>query len=626
MHYRSVSCSSDYFQVDHPENAKAQQWIGAFMKAKGIQSAVETWLCILRYYLDTPHSDIMRDAAEVIDKYGVERLAKMMAESHIPPDLEHYPAFTYQCNANSHFLSIWEAAEGEEFILTHNGFGLWEGLAVGFPGLHRIFVVSPRIAIVLRSGLLRPELQGHVELGFSSSLLDVYAAPATPIYADGGDGLRANFTSATSLARYRSSHEGANDSFVFKITKLSRPQTLELNSVALLNVKERGSLTFLSRESMLRTTRAFRRLPSNLPESDLVVPLIECLTATTQTESSAPRPPLQSRMAVSEGDTDPLSYVDVALYMLLMEICTGRKQFPSAYDRAYLVLTMMEKGNPTSFAREIGREVEKAFRVCKEESEDVGSFAVGARFAPLLSSIPDKLSCQLFHLMIPYMCELGAVMSGGEGILEELQDQVAVVSFLTRASCNPGVWHTLSCSSPEVPKILSGLFQEDTPADEFVATFAESLYNRSSAPVFSSWYDRAYTLRSAFGMAGPTTNPASQEYYHITAAMIQRLVNLTKLTPGSERPKARLVRTMSKRHSDLLMSNMETILQLIGYQQPSEDTRGQNIGQRIGEMAIVNTIAWLGKHRRDLLDCILNQVPLGMNFKLFEDEGVTGST
>jgi hypothetical protein len=127
-------------------------------------------------------------------------------------------------------------------------------------------------------------------------------------------------------------------------------------------------------------------------------------------------------------------------------------------------------------------------------------------------------------------------------------------------------------------------------------------------------------------MAGPTTNPASQEYYHITAAMIQRLVNLTKLTPGSERPKARLVRTMSKRHSDLLMSNMETILQLIGYQQPSEDTRGQNIGQRIGEMAIVNTIAWLGKHRRDLLDCILNQVPLGMNFKLFEDEGVTGST
>jgi hypothetical protein len=150
MHYRNISCSSVYFQADHPDNARARQWIESFMKAKDIQSAPEIWLHFLRYYLDTSHSDIMQDAAELIEKYGEEGLQKMMAESHIPPDLEHFPAYTYHVHANSYFFSIWEAAEGKEFIITHNAFGLWEGLKGGCPDLHRIFVVSPRVAIILR--------------------------------------------------------------------------------------------------------------------------------------------------------------------------------------------------------------------------------------------------------------------------------------------------------------------------------------------------------------------------------------------------------------------------------------------------------------------------------------------
>ncbi|KAJ8596830.1 hypothetical protein M405DRAFT_725507, partial [Rhizopogon salebrosus TDB-379] len=256
MHYRGETCSGNYFRADHPDNARGQPWIESFMKAKGIHSAVEKWLYVLRYYLDTSHSDIIRDAAELIEKYGEEGLQKMMTESHIPPDIEHYPAVTYQGHADGYFLSIWEAAEGEEFILTHNGFGLWEGLAIAFRGLHRIFVVSPRIAIVLRSVLLRPELKDH--LGpLRSSLLDVNPIPATQHYASGEDNLPN--LSVTSLRQYRISQEASNDSFVFKITKLSRPQTLALNSVALLNVTQTGSLTFLSRENMLHTAQAFRR-------------------------------------------------------------------------------------------------------------------------------------------------------------------------------------------------------------------------------------------------------------------------------------------------------------------------------------------------------------------------------
>ncbi|KAG2108944.1 uncharacterized protein F5147DRAFT_576304 [Suillus discolor] len=292
MHYRNVSYSGTYFQADHPENAGGRQWIESFMKAKGIDSAVGVWLHFLEYYLDSSHSDIMRDAAKLVEKYGEEGLQNMMFQSHIPPHLEHFPAYTYHTHANNYFFSIWEAAEGEEFILTQEAFGLWEGLADGQPDLHRIFIVSPRIALVLRHIALRPEMKAYIKrVSLASSLLNVNPAPPTPIYASGKNGPHiehVNFQSATSLARYRSSQTGANDSFVFKIAKLSRRQTLELNSVLLVNMKPTGSLTFLSRGSMLRTARAFRSLPANFLASELLVPLVAQLTDTMETEVLPP--------------------------------------------------------------------------------------------------------------------------------------------------------------------------------------------------------------------------------------------------------------------------------------------------------------------------------------------------
>ena len=47
-------------------------------------------------------------------------------------------------------MCIWQAAVGEEFVLTDKSFGLWEGHMNGNRGIHRLFVVSPRIVIVLR--------------------------------------------------------------------------------------------------------------------------------------------------------------------------------------------------------------------------------------------------------------------------------------------------------------------------------------------------------------------------------------------------------------------------------------------------------------------------------------------
>jgi hypothetical protein len=635
MHYRNVSCSSTYFQVDHPENAKGRQWIECFMKAKGIHSAVETWLYFLRYYLDTSHSDIMQHAAELLEKHGLEGLEKMITESDIPPDLERFPALSYHVQANGNFFSIWEAAEGEEFILTHNAFGLWEGLAGDCPGLHHIFVVSPRIAVVLCNILLHPEMKDRIKLlgPLKSSILYANPAPATTIYASGKKSIPTNFDRPTSLERYRASQEGANDSFVFKITKLSRPQTLEFNSVVLVNLQKTGSLTFLSREGMLRTARAFRSVPHNFPQSELVAPLIERLTASIGT-----LPPLQSPAASPDENLDVLSLVDVVLYVLLMQICTGRKQFTSAYDRAHLVLKITEKAKPTPFAHEISQEVETAFRACKGESDDAPPFADGVKFAPLLSSIPSELSSQLYHLMIPYMSKLGAVMSGGEGSLQQLQDEVAVVSLLTRASCSPDVWHTLSCSNPEAPEILSKLFKKfGTPVDAFVKNFTDFLYQTASKSPskFTSCYHRAHALRNICGMAGPTTNPISMRYYELTtvltavfgrAAVAASLPAPYSLQPR-ERPKARLVREMSKTHSDILMSRMKMILLTMGCPLSwEEDTKANTIRKWTDDMVIVGVLAWLGKHRRNFLDFFLDGFPPEMKVKLFEDEEACGST
>ncbi|KAG1791232.1 uncharacterized protein HD556DRAFT_1241063 [Suillus plorans] len=344
MHYRNVSCSDIYFQADHPDNARSRQWIESFMQAKGLHSAAEIWLYFLRYYLDTSHSNIMRDAAELVEKYGEGGLQKMMIESHIPPDLEHFPAYTYYVQANSYFLSIWEAAEGEEFIITSHAFGLWEGLGYGCPGLHCIFIVSPRIAIVLRHVLSRPELKEDVKPGtFVSSLLDVNPAPPTPIYTCGEHGThidQVNFQSAMSLARYRSSKKGEHDSFVFKITKLSRSQTLEFNCVLLVNVTKTGSLTFLSRGSMLRI--AFRSLPANIHASELLIPLIARLMDITETEA----PEILSKLFKEGTPGGDASTVGFARFVYRQR--ASQSFFSSEFHLAYSLRAMCAMSGPTT--------------------------------------------------------------------------------------------------------------------------------------------------------------------------------------------------------------------------------------------------------------------------------------
>ncbi|KAG2346534.1 hypothetical protein BDR05DRAFT_1057632 [Suillus weaverae] len=369
---------------------------------------------------------------------------------------------------------------------------------------------------------------------------------------------------------------------------------------------------------MLRTAHAFR---SNFPSKHPVISFIARLTASMKTEVSTLHSSVQSPAAAPDKDFDPLSLGDLVLYVLLMQICSGRKQFLCAYDRAHFVLKIMAKEKPTSFAREISRKVHRAFKACRKDVEDGMSFAEGVNPAPLLSSIPSETSSQLFQLMIPYMSKRGAVMSGDEGTLEVLQRDVAVVSFLQRASCSPGVWHALSHSSPEAPKILSRLFKKGTPADGFIA--------KISPAGFSSCYNRAYALRRRCDMAGPTTKPISQRHYKLMASIIQSLDDLAmqKFPPEPyssqlrKRHNAQLVHNMPKAHSNLLMEKMKKFIRAeLPEYESGEDTLDVTTEEWVDEMAIVGCLAWLGKHRRNVVDFILGAFLSGMNFKLFKDE------
>ncbi|KAH7890456.1 hypothetical protein F5I97DRAFT_1783095, partial [Phlebopus sp. FC_14] len=263
MHYRQSLLSSVYFQEDHPHNAQGRQWLEHFKTAKGLQSSLDVWLYMLRYYLDNSHSELMLRAAALVDK---RRVWECLTDPRLP-EAEDFPAITYQSLAGGFFMCIWEAADGEEFVLTYNGFGLWEG-RTGHEGIyidgafciHRLFPLSPRVVLVLRTVALRPENSDMVRGPMLSNLLNIVQDPPVTTYRSGISSLDSNGT-VSDMEKYRTSKQADEDLFTFKITKLSKSQTMAVNTVFLQNVRKDTALTFLSEDCMLRTAREFCKQP-----------------------------------------------------------------------------------------------------------------------------------------------------------------------------------------------------------------------------------------------------------------------------------------------------------------------------------------------------------------------------
>ncbi|KAL4063789.1 hypothetical protein J3A83DRAFT_4104287, partial [Scleroderma citrinum] len=258
MHYRSSYLPNVYFDENHPDNRPMKPWIIQCKKRHGFKSPTEIWLHMLQYYLDNSHSQLMAHAATITDKYGFINVHSfMLPGNHVPPEIEKFPAITYQSNCGHHYTCIWQAADDEEFVLTKNGFGLWEGLIEGQPHIHRIFVISPRIVIVLRNRLLNMEsVSVPLAPRISSDLLEIEQEPPAVAYRGMPDLSKVSDT-MVALESYRSSKQADEDIFTFDIKKLTVTQTMRVNAVFLDNVRKDGSITFVSKTSMLRTARTF---------------------------------------------------------------------------------------------------------------------------------------------------------------------------------------------------------------------------------------------------------------------------------------------------------------------------------------------------------------------------------
>ncbi|KAJ3867540.1 hypothetical protein EV359DRAFT_34223 [Lentinula novae-zelandiae] len=250
QHYRAARTSMSYFDEGHPENAPVRDWIDKYKDTHHLNSSNDLWLHVLRYYLDTPAYLIQKHALDMYDKYGGFIEVHLMMQHRVDPNMEHYPALAYQNQAGMYFLCIWEAADGDEFILSNDGFGLWEGSINGAPCTHRLFVISPRTAIVLRNNFLRPGLASTDSLFVHSDFADIN--PPVPISnpLDSSDLELETRSDSLMASRTR------EDVFRLPVFKLSHKHTQAMNSVVFTNAHKDGSITFLSREYMSRTLQA----------------------------------------------------------------------------------------------------------------------------------------------------------------------------------------------------------------------------------------------------------------------------------------------------------------------------------------------------------------------------------
>ncbi|KAJ2923871.1 hypothetical protein H1R20_g13221, partial [Candolleomyces eurysporus] len=252
LHYRN-SPIEEMFQEDHPRNAPIRQWLRHLKIMKGYTTDKEFWLDGLHYYLSTKHSDILKHAKQCLI-YGPSHL---VGETNVDIPSHPWQALAYESLINDHFLGIWRSHEASEFVLGDNSYRIWEGTLAGSPRLYEIYVISPKLAIVLklnRSKTLPPSSEKST---LSDHPLDV---PQT-VYNRGPGALGNRHASPKdqfdALERHLQSPNSNNDQFTFRINQLTVNQTYLVNQVVLENLATDELLVFASRDAMLSTARRY---------------------------------------------------------------------------------------------------------------------------------------------------------------------------------------------------------------------------------------------------------------------------------------------------------------------------------------------------------------------------------
>ncbi|KAK0462559.1 uncharacterized protein EV420DRAFT_1525608 [Desarmillaria tabescens] len=415
MHYRKLGVRGSYFNPDHPTGGPPlRSWLECYKTKHQCQTHTDVWLHVLRYYLDTPHPQILNHAQALYDQHGREKVDSAAA-THIDPNFEHYEAVAYYMQAEDYFLCIWEANAASEFILT-SGFGLWEGISGIGNHIHRIFVVSPRIAVVLRS-------VSHVYEGgpipVNSSLLKIRQEKPTVKLVNGEsafvfpEGMDQSSSTNWNLFRL------PDDLFTFPITKLSLSETDAFNNVLLANVKYDGAITFLGKERMLRTIRVYDHEPVNKYDRQKFISLMRHLSV------------IPTVMAQVPLSCDP---VDAELYAALMGILLNEKPFISRYNRALSVFQLVK--NPSLrksciFVSEHIFNFHAALQGCQDK------FDRAIRRADFLSvtlepSLSEEVSLQVFEALDRFVLDKFNVRLTYDtsDVLGQVGKEVMLIAFL----------------------------------------------------------------------------------------------------------------------------------------------------------------------------------------------------
>jgi hypothetical protein len=277
MYFRNDGFKAQHFNEKHPDNSGGAAWIRAFRQKNNLEPS-EMWLHVLKHYLDTSHIDLFNQGQKANDQLHPSGMGH--ARRGINPDIQDAEMIQYWGEANNFFLAVWEAADCEEFIISNNSFGLWESVSAGSKRcqFHRFYVISPRIAIVLCSVQLRPDVPPvpEFELMYRKSIF--WGAPhRSPRVSKDGQLVGRQ-------ARVAGSYE--EDIMEYEIVKLSTKFTHFINAVIMGNArKDTGTITFRTPAAMLRTLEAYSR-NMDYDNQALYLPLVEQLVKMTGANSS----------------------------------------------------------------------------------------------------------------------------------------------------------------------------------------------------------------------------------------------------------------------------------------------------------------------------------------------------
>ncbi|KAG6331304.1 hypothetical protein ID866_7783 [Astraeus odoratus] len=547
-----------------------QPWIDYCTQTQtsGFNSRDEALLHLLQHHLDTPHARLLAEGNVALLEPAPEiAFLRMKYGGNFPREaIDMYP-LAYAIDASKFFPCIWEAAEGEEFVLTNRSFGLWEGVYDDASFAHRIFVISPSLAIVLRLENPLDELTRPTRPLFSSRLVDI--EQESPAFLYGAVLLPGN---AWFPGEEHCTSE--EDILALDIKKLTSTETWLVNEVLLSSVHNDGAVTFTSKPCMLQTGRMFCGDPARARTHRRILDLTWKL------------------------ETVPMELDHPRLSKLLLDISTGKRKFRSAYDRVRAIIdcVLCKTLFPSVFMSAV---LVRTRNVLKRFTHDC-SRAVPCPVHPWVNTLPADISTSLFSFLYEVMGHYGFVRRRTGNVRDIIEDEVVALEFLRELAWSSQGWYKLMTCDPKAASILSKLFDSENPSDTEIVRAIETANVRAAY----TGYGNTFTLHHAVCLSGPTKNPMTQHCTASIATITRQLATIIPKTGRSERPGARLVAQLPPAQWAELVGVLKGLMRSAGLRllpwggglEPTIQARLAN------DIVIIGVLGWMAKQRADALE------------------------